>query len=264
MTASCLRKRGRRPLSASFWASTAGPKAGLASDVKGMGWAGRRRLRERQPLPCRGSPRVRVRDPAVARRATARPEYGCTGGADLPDDQLRLRGPGIGGGVLQPAGVREHVLAHHEPDRRGVRGAGGEPRGRLWRGGVRQRDRRPGDHVVSSSALYGGTVNQFKHLLRKMNVELTWVDPDDPNAWRQAVRANTKAFFGETIGNPAGNVLDIETVAAIAHEHELPLIVDNTFATPYLCRPIEWGADIVIHSATKFIGGHGTSIGGVV
>jgi O-acetylhomoserine (thiol)-lyase len=122
----------------------------------------------------------------------------------------------------------------------------------------------PGDHVVSSSALYGGTVNQLKHLLRKMSVELTWVDPDDPGAWRKAVRASTKAFFGETIGNPAGNVLDIEAVASIAHEHELPLIVDNTFATPYLCRPIEWGADIVIHSATKFIGGHGTSIGGVV
>ncbi len=122
----------------------------------------------------------------------------------------------------------------------------------------------PGDHVVSSSALYGGTVNQLKHLLRKMNVELTWVDPDDLDAWRAAVRAETKAFFAETIGNPAGNVLDIETVAAIAHEHGIPLIVDNTFATPYLCRPIEWGADIVIHSATKFIGGHGTSIGGVV
>jgi O-acetylhomoserine (thiol)-lyase len=111
----------------------------------------------------------------------------------------------------------------------------------------------PGDHVVSSSALYGGTVNQLKHLLRKMNVELTWVDPDDLDAWRQAVRPNTKAFFGETIGNPAGNVLDIEAVAAIAHSRELPLIVDSTFATPYLCRP-----------ATKFIGGHGTSIGGVV
>jgi O-acetylhomoserine (thiol)-lyase len=122
----------------------------------------------------------------------------------------------------------------------------------------------PGDHVVSSSALYGGTVNQFKHVLRKMNVELTWVDPDDPDAWRAAVRPTTKAFFGETIGNPGGNVLDIELVAEIAHEHQLPLIVDNTFATPYLCRPIEWGADIVIHSATKFIGGHGTSIGGVV
>ena len=122
----------------------------------------------------------------------------------------------------------------------------------------------PGDHMVSSAALYGGSVNQFKHLLRKMNVELTWVDPDDPDAWRAAVRPTTKAFFGETIGNPGGNVLDLETVAAIAHEHDLPLIVDNTFATPYLCRPIEWGADIVIHSATKFIGGHGTSIGGVV
>jgi O-acetylhomoserine (thiol)-lyase len=122
----------------------------------------------------------------------------------------------------------------------------------------------PGDHVVSSAALYGGTVNQFKHLLRKMRVDLTWVDPDDLDAWRRAVRDTTKAFFGETIGNPAGNVLDIEALAAIAHEHQLPLIVDNTFASPYLCRPIEWGADIVIHSATKFIGGHGTSIGGVV
>src|SRR6201987_2234945 len=90
----------------------------------------------------------------------------------------------------------------------------------------------PGDHVVSSSALYGGTGNHFKNLLRKRSVELTWVDPDDPGEWRKAVRANTKAFFGETIGNPAGNVLDIETLAAIAHEHELPLIVDNTFATP--------------------------------
>jgi O-acetylhomoserine (thiol)-lyase len=122
----------------------------------------------------------------------------------------------------------------------------------------------PGDHVVSSSALYGGTVNQLKHMFRKMNIELTWVDPDDLEAWRAAVTDNTKAFYGETIGNPGGNVLDIEAVAAIAHEHGFPLLVDNTFATPYLCRPIEHGADIVIHSATKFIGGHGTSIGGVV
>jgi O-acetylhomoserine (thiol)-lyase len=122
----------------------------------------------------------------------------------------------------------------------------------------------PGDHIVSSAALYGGSVNQFKHVLRKMNVALTWVDPDDVAAWDQAVRPETKAFFGETIGNPGGNVLDIEAVAGIAHAHGLPLIVDNTFASPYLCRPIEWGADIVIHSATKFIGGHGTAIGGVV
>ena len=122
----------------------------------------------------------------------------------------------------------------------------------------------PGDHVVSSAALYGGTVNQLKHLLHKMSVELTWVDPDDLDAWKAAVRPNTKAFFGETIGNPGGNVLDIEPLARLAHEHGAPLLVDNTFATPYLCRPIEWGADIVLHSATKFIGGHGTSIGGVV
>ena len=107
-------------------------------------------------------------------------------------------------------------------------------------------------------------MNQFKHILRKISVYLTCVDPDDPHAWQAAIRDTTKAFYGETIGNPAGNVLDIETLASIAHEHNLPLIVDNTFATPYLCRPIEWGADIVIHSATKFIGGHGTSIGGVV
>ena len=122
----------------------------------------------------------------------------------------------------------------------------------------------PGDHVVSSAALYGGTVNQLKHVLRKMNVEITWLNPDDLAAWRGAVRANTKAFFAETIGNPGGNVLDIEALAAIAHEHGVPLLVDNTFATPYLCRPIEWGADIVLHSATKYLGGHGTSIGGIV
>src|SRR3954463_8449256 len=122
----------------------------------------------------------------------------------------------------------------------------------------------PGDHVVSSSALYGGTVNQLKHLLRKMSIELTWVDPDHPAAWKAAVKPNTKAFYGETIGNPGGNVLDIETVATIAHAHDIPLLIDNTFAPPYLCQPIEWGADIVLHSATKFIGGHGTSIGGVV
>src|SRR5262245_108201 len=122
----------------------------------------------------------------------------------------------------------------------------------------------PGDHVVASSALYGGTVTQLKHLLRKLSVTLTFVDPDDPAAWRAALREETKALFAETIGNPAGNVLDIEAIAQIAHAHRTPFIVDNTFATPYLCRPIEWGADIVVHSATKFIGGHGTSIGGVV
>jgi O-acetylhomoserine (thiol)-lyase len=122
----------------------------------------------------------------------------------------------------------------------------------------------PGDHIVSSSALYGGTVTQLKHLGRKLSIELTFVDPDDLAAWRAALRPNTKVLYGETIGNPGGNVLDIRAVADIAHGHGAPLMVDSTFATPYLCRPIEHGADIVVHSATKFIGGHGTSIGGVV
>ena len=123
---------------------------------------------------------------------------------------------------------------------------------------------RPGDHVVCSSALYGGTVTQFKHVLGKLSVGLEFVDPDDMEAWRGAIGDNTKLLFAETIGNPGGNILDIEAVAQLAHEHGCPLMVDNTFATPYLCRPLEWGADLVVYSATKFLGGHGTSLGGVV
>jgi O-acetylhomoserine (thiol)-lyase len=122
----------------------------------------------------------------------------------------------------------------------------------------------PGDHIVASGALYGGSVTQLKHLTRKLGLQLTFVDPDDLDAWKKALRDDTKLLFGETIGNPGGNVLDIEAVATIAHASGAPLMVDNTFATPYLCRPIEFGADIVVHSATKFIGGHGTSIGGVI
>jgi O-acetylhomoserine (thiol)-lyase len=122
----------------------------------------------------------------------------------------------------------------------------------------------PGDHILSSGALYGGSVTQLKHLSRKLGLELTFIDPDDLDAWRGGLRENTKLLYGETIGNPGGNVLDLRAVADIAHAHGAPLMVDSTFATPYLCRPIEWGADIVVHSATKFIGGHGTSIGGVV
>ena len=122
----------------------------------------------------------------------------------------------------------------------------------------------PGDHVVASASLYGGTTTQLKHLARKLSFALTFVDPDDVAAWRAALRPGTKALFAETIGNPGGNVLDIAAVAEVAREAGAPLIVDNTFATPYLCRPFEHGADIVVHSATKFLGGHGTSIGGVV
>lgn len=123
---------------------------------------------------------------------------------------------------------------------------------------------RPGDHVVASAALYGGTLTQLKHLERKLGYEVTFVDPDRIAAWESAIRPETRLFFGETIGNPGGNVLDLEAVAAVAHRHGAPLMVDSTFATPYLCRPLEWGADIVVHSTTKFIGGQGTSIGGVV
>ncbi|MFC5790824.1 bifunctional o-acetylhomoserine/o-acetylserine sulfhydrylase [Agromyces tardus] len=122
-----------------------------------------------------------------------------------------------------------------------------------------------GDHIVSSSSIYGGTYNLFKYTLAKLGIETTFVEnQDDADEWRRAVRPNTKLFFAETIGNPKINILDIELVAGIAHESGIPLIVDNTIATPYLIRPFEHGADIVIHSATKFLGGHGTVIGGVI
>jgi O-acetylhomoserine (thiol)-lyase len=121
-----------------------------------------------------------------------------------------------------------------------------------------------GDELVASKTLYGGTYTQFDISFRKMGIHTTFVDASDPENFRRAITPRTRALYGETIGNPRIDVLDIEAVAKIAHEHNIPLIVDNTFATPYLCRPIEWGADIVVHSATKFIGGHGTSIGGVI
>lgn len=121
-----------------------------------------------------------------------------------------------------------------------------------------------GDEVVASSNLYGGTYNLFAHTLPKLGLTVKFVDPDDLDEVRAAITDKTKALYTETIGNPRADVVDLEALAAIAHENGIPLIVDNTFATPYLCRPIEFGADIVVHSATKFIGGHGTSIGGVI
>ena len=122
-----------------------------------------------------------------------------------------------------------------------------------------------GDHIVSSSSIYGGTYNLFKYTLAKLGIETTFVEnQDDPEEWRRAVRPNTKLFFAETIGNPRINVLDIRSVADVAHENGVPLIVDNTIATPFLIRPLEHGADIVVHSATKFLGGHGTVMGGVI
>lgn len=122
-----------------------------------------------------------------------------------------------------------------------------------------------GDHIVSSPSLYGGTYNLFHYTLPKLGITVDFVEnPDDPESWRAAVKPNTKAFFAETISNPKQDVLDIEKVSAVAHEVGVPLIVDNTIATPYLLRPFEFGADIIVHSATKYLGGHGTAIGGVI
>jgi len=121
-----------------------------------------------------------------------------------------------------------------------------------------------GDEVISSSTLYGGTYTQFDVSFRRIGIDVKFVEPDDPENFRKAITSKTRAIYGETIANPRMNVLDIEKVAAIAHEAGVPLVIDNTMASPYLCRPIEHGADIVVHSATKFLGGHGTSIGGVI
>ncbi len=122
----------------------------------------------------------------------------------------------------------------------------------------------PGDEIVSSSHLYGGTVTQFTHTFRKLGITTHFVDPTHIDHWAAAITPKTRVLYGETIGNPQGSILDLEPLAELAHAHKIPLIVDSTFATPYLCRPIDWGADIVVHSATKFIGGHGNSIAGAI
>ena len=121
-----------------------------------------------------------------------------------------------------------------------------------------------GDHIVSASTLFGGTVSQFKYTFTRLGINVTFVDPSDPENFRRAIQPNTKLMYGEIISNPRVNIFPLEEVAAIAQEFGIPLLIDNTFATPYLCRPFEWGAHLVTHSTTKFIGGHGTSMGGVI
>lgn len=121
-----------------------------------------------------------------------------------------------------------------------------------------------GDEIVAAATLYGGTYELFSVTLKKLGINVVFVNPDDPENFRKAITDKTKALYGETIGNPKINVLDVEAVANIAHENKIPLIIDNTFGTPYLVRPIEYGADVVVHSATKFIGGHGTTLGGII
>ena len=122
----------------------------------------------------------------------------------------------------------------------------------------------PGDHIVASSTLYGGTYTQFNVTMRRLGYDFAFVEPDDPDNFRKAITPQTKLLYAETISNPRSNVLDIEAVAKIAHDHGVPLVIDNTFATPYVCRPIDYGADVVLHSLTKFMGGHGNSIGGII
>jgi O-acetylhomoserine (thiol)-lyase len=121
-----------------------------------------------------------------------------------------------------------------------------------------------GDHIVSASTLYGGTHTLLHVNLRKLGIETTFVDPSDPENFRRSIRENTKLLYAETLGNPLINIVDIEALAKIAHEAQIPLVVDNTVPSPYLLRPIEWGADVVVHSATKYLGGHGTTMGGVI
>lgn len=121
-----------------------------------------------------------------------------------------------------------------------------------------------GDHIVSASTLFGGTVSQFKYTFTRLGINVTFVDPSDPENFRRAIQSNTKLLYGEIISNPRVSIFPLEEVAAIAREFGIPLLIDNTFATPYLCRPFEWGAHLVTHSTTKFIGGHGTSMGGVI
>lgn len=121
-----------------------------------------------------------------------------------------------------------------------------------------------GDHIVSSSHLYGGTYNQFNHTLRRLGIDVTFVDPSDPKNFEAAIRPNTKIIYGEALGNPDLFVFPFEEVSAIAKAAGIPLMIDNTFATPYLCRPFEWGANIITHSTTKFITGNGSAIGGAI
>jgi O-acetylhomoserine (thiol)-lyase len=122
----------------------------------------------------------------------------------------------------------------------------------------------PGDEIVASTDLYGGSITQLTHTFKKLSLDVKFVPPNDLEAWEKAITPKTRALYGEIVGNPGGSILDLESLAALAKKKHIPLIVDNTFATPYLCRPIDWGATIVVHSATKFIGGHGNSLGGAV
>ena len=213
-----------------------------------------RRYRIRWHLPRRSRPGLCARIPSRSSHPTGSGDRrSCRAGSTRGETRprrlrrlLRRRPPGADGrgvGALR-AGVDLPAGHHHA-------------------GGAHVAE--AGDHIVSSPSLYGGTYNLFHYTLPKFGIEVTFVeDPSDPESWRKAVKPNTKAFFGETIANPKNEILDIKTVADIAHEVGVPLIVDNTVATPYLIKPIDFGADVVIHSATKFLSGHGNAVVGAI
>ena len=211
---------------------------------------------------------------AVHAGQTPDPDHGSVRRAHLPDRFLRLSGRGSRRAALRVEGVWQHLHPHHEPHDRRVREAGGGSGRRS--GGLATASGMAaetlavdhagfgGDEIVSTTSLYGGTYTLFQYTLPRLGITVRFVDAEDFDGLRAAINEKTRAIYAETLGNPKLDVVDIEKFAAIAHEHGLPLVIDNTAASPALVRPIEWGADIVINSATKFLGGHGTTIGGVI
>ena len=222
------------------------------SDTHTLGFTTRQLHAGQQPDPTTGSPR----------------------GADLSDHQLSVQEHRARGQSVRPEGIRQYLHPHHEPDHRRA-GAAHRQRSKAasahWR---RARARRAGAGHPDplrrrrpyrvDSQLYGGTYNQFRYTFPRIGIDVTFVDPSDPENFERAIQPNTKIIYGETFGNPDISVFPFDEVAAIARKNAIPLMIDNTFATPYLCRPFEWGANIVVHSTTKFLGGHGTTIGGVI
>ena len=207
-----------------------------------------------------------------SRGRAARPHHGRTRNADLPDHVVRVRGRRSRRFAVRAANIRQHLYAHWESDQRGAGRTRGGTRGRDRRPCGRLRARRAGDRdahpdapgrrVCCGEKLYGGSINQFNHAFKNFGWQVVWADPDDISTFERAVSPKTRAIFIESIANPGGVITDIEAVAAIAKRAGVPLIVDNTLATPYLCKPIDYGADIVVHSLTKFLGGTATRSAG--
>ena len=216
----------------------------------------------------------RLRNHRRTRRLSSRPDHARGRRADLPDRCVRIRRHAARRRPVRPEGQGQHLHADHEPDDGRARAADRRARGRhralaLASGQSAvtyaiQTIAEAGDNIVSASSLYGGTYNLFAHTLPQYGITTRFADPRDPASFEPLIDARTKAIFAESVGNPLGNVTDIAALAEVAHRHGIPLIVDNTVPSPYLLRPFEHGADIVVHSLTKYLGGHGTSLGGAI